>query len=45
MNWHHGHNASIVNGVPRIGFMKGGEKARWSDIDMADHFGKSSKLY
>ena len=20
MNWHHGHNNSIVNGVPRIGF-------------------------
>ena len=38
MKWHHGHNASIVNGVPRIGFMKGGGKARWSDIDMADHF-------
>jgi len=38
MMWHHGHNATIVNGVPRIGFMKGGEKAKWSDIDMADHF-------
>jgi len=38
MKWHHGHNSSIVNGVPRIGFMKGGEKAKWSDVDMADHF-------
>ena len=38
MKWHHGHNGSIVNGVPRIGYMKGGEKALWSDIDMADHF-------
>ena len=38
MKWHHGHNGSIVNGVPRIGYMKGGEKAKWSDIDMADHF-------
>ena len=38
MNWHHGHNSSIVNGIPRIGFMKGGEAAKWSDIDMADHF-------
>lgn len=38
MKWHHGHNSSIVNGIPRIGFMKGGEKAKWSDIDMADHF-------
>lgn len=23
--WHHGHNNSIINGIPRIGFMKGGE--------------------
>ena len=38
MKWHHGHNNSIVNGIPRIGFMKGGEAARWSDIDMADHY-------
>lgn len=38
MKWHHGHNNSIVNGIPRIGFMKGGEKAKWVDEDMADHF-------
>ncbi len=38
MKWHHGHNNSIVNGIPRIGFMKGGENAKWSDVDMADHF-------
>jgi arylsulfatase A-like enzyme len=38
MKWHHGHNNSIVNGIPRIGFMKGGEAAKWSDVDMADHF-------
>lgn len=38
MKWHHGHNNSIVNGIPRIGFMKGGEKARWVDEDMADYF-------
>ncbi|WP_297090396.1 arylsulfatase [uncultured Draconibacterium sp.] len=38
MKWHHGHNNSIVNGIPRIGFMKGGDKAKWSDVDMADHF-------
>jgi arylsulfatase A-like enzyme len=38
MKWHHGHNNSIVNGIPRIGFMRGGESAKWSDIDMADHF-------
>ncbi|WP_020533099.1 sulfatase family protein [Flexithrix dorotheae] len=38
MKWHHGHNNSIVNGIPRIGFMKGGESAKWVDEDMADHF-------
>ncbi len=36
--WHHGHNNTIINGIPRIGYMKGGEAARWSDVDMADHF-------
>lgn len=38
MKWHHGHNNSIVNGIPRIGFMKGGEKAKWIDEEMADVF-------
>ena len=38
MKWHHGHNNSIVNGIPRIGFMKGGENAKWVDEDMADEF-------
>ena len=45
MKWHHGHNSSIVNGIPRIGFMKGGEAAKWSDIDMADHFLNGVKNY
>lgn len=45
MMWHHGHNNTIVNGVPRIGFMKGGESAKWSDIDMADHFLTKVKNY
>jgi arylsulfatase A-like enzyme len=45
MKWHHGHNNSIVNGVPRIGFMKGGEAAKWSDVDMADHFLKKAKEF
>ena len=38
MKWHHGHNNSIVNGVSRIGYMTGGEEARWVDEDMADVF-------
>ena len=43
--WHHGHNNSVVNGIPRIGFMKGGESAKWTDIDMADHFLTKAKTY
>ena len=38
MKWHHGHNSSIVNGIPRIGYVSGGASANWSDIDLADHF-------
>lgn len=38
MMWHHGHNSSIVNGIPRIGFMKGGNEAKWVDENMADTF-------
>ena len=45
MMWEHGHNGSIINGIPRIGFMKGGEKAKWEDINMADVFLKRAKNY
>ena len=45
MKWHHGHNNSIVNGIPRIGFMKGGKSALWSDVDMADHFLEKGRAY
>jgi arylsulfatase A-like enzyme len=45
MRWHHGHNHSIVNGIPRIGYMKGGEKARWVDENMADTFLIKAKKY
>ena len=37
-DWSHGHNSTIVNGVSRIGWMTGGEEARWVDEDMADVF-------
>lgn len=30
------HGDTIVNGISRIGYMKGGEAARWVDEDMAD---------
>lgn len=45
MKWEHGHNNSIVNGIPRIGFMKGGASAKWSDVDMADHFLAKAQAY
>ena len=45
MTFHHGHNNSIVNGIPRIGYMKGGERAKWSDVDMADHFLEKAQSY
>ncbi len=45
MKWHHGHNNSIVNGIPRIGFMKGGESAKWVDEDMADTFLAEAQKY
>ena len=38
MMFHHGHDMSIVNGVSRIGYMRGGEAALWVDEDMADMF-------
>ena len=38
MKYSHGHDATIINGVSRIGWMSGGNKARWIDEDMADVF-------
>ncbi|MDE6051347.1 MAG: sulfatase-like hydrolase/transferase, partial [Paramuribaculum sp.] len=32
----HGHDQSIVNGISRIGFMKGGGSALWKDENIAD---------
>lgn len=32
----HGHDQSIVNGISRIGYMKGGGHALWRDEDIAD---------
>ncbi|MBS1836023.1 MAG: arylsulfatase [Acidobacteria bacterium] len=32
----HGHDMTIVNGVSRIGYMKGGKSALWVDEDIAD---------
>jgi arylsulfatase A-like enzyme len=45
MKWHHGHNHSIHNGIPRIGFQKGGKAAMWVDEDMADDFLEVAQQY
>jgi arylsulfatase A-like enzyme len=34
----HGHDQTIVNGISRIGYMKGGKAALWKDENMADDF-------
>ncbi len=38
MMYSHGHDASIVNGVSRIGHMRGGTSALWDDETMAEVF-------
>ena len=45
MKWHHGHNQSVHNGIPRIGFQKGGESAMWTDENMADDFLAKAREY
>jgi arylsulfatase A-like enzyme len=40
-----GHAGTIINGVSRIGFMKGGSKARWTDENMADTFLLKAKQF
>ena len=32
----HGHNQAIVNGISRIGYMKGGKQALWKDENIGD---------
>lgn len=45
MKWHHGHNQSIINGIPRIGFMKGGKSALWKDEEMVFDFLKDAQEF
>ncbi len=45
MPWDHGHNNSVMNGIPRIGYQKGGKSAYWVDEDMADYFVDKVKSY
>ncbi len=38
MDWSHGHNMAVINGIGRIGYMSGGASALWKDEEMADEF-------
>ncbi|MCA0383565.1 MAG: sulfatase-like hydrolase/transferase [Bacteroidetes bacterium] len=41
----HGHDMTIVNGVSRIGYMKGGSAALWRDEDFADMLVQKAEAY
>lgn len=41
----HGHDQSIVNGISRIGYMKGGGKALWRDEDIADSIASHAERF
>lgn len=41
----HGHDNTIVNGIGRIGFMKGGKTARWTDEELPLTFLNQSKSF
>jgi arylsulfatase A-like enzyme len=41
----HGHDMTIVNGISRIGYMKGGTSALWKDEDFADILVQKTKDY
>lgn len=42
LNWSHGHNNTIHNGISRIGFYTGGHSARFRDEDLGDEWVKRS---
>ncbi len=45
MDWSHGHNATIHNGISRIGFYTGGHAARFRDEDLADKWVERSVAF
>jgi len=45
MDWSHGHNATIHNGISRIGFYTGGHAARFRDEDLADKWAEKSNAW
>ncbi len=45
LDWSHGHNEAVVNGIGRIGYMKGGKAALWKDENMADDFTRQALAF
>ncbi len=45
MDWSHGHNGTIHNGISRIGFYTGGNSARFRDEDLADKWVEKSNEF
>ncbi|TWT74215.1 sulfatase family protein [Allorhodopirellula solitaria] len=45
MDWSHGHNGTIHNGISRIGFYTGGNAARFRDEDLADKWVEKSNEF
>ncbi|HSP42793.1 MAG TPA: sulfatase-like hydrolase/transferase, partial [Luteolibacter sp.] len=45
MDWSHGHNGTIHNGISRIGFYTGGHSARFRDEDLADKWIEKSNAW
>jgi len=38
MDWSHGHNNAVINGIGRIGYMTGGKSALWDDEQLVATF-------
>lgn len=45
LDWNQGHNQAVVNGVGRIGYMRGGKAALWNDESMADDFVREATTF
>ena len=45
LDWSHGHNQAVINGIGRIGYMKGGKSALWKDDEMADVFVRKAHAF
>jgi arylsulfatase A len=45
VDWSHGHNSTIHNGISRIGFYTGGKAARFRDEDLADKWVEKSNEF